>query len=200
MLVDDHIIMRMGLVTAASDQADMEVVADCDNGTDAIAAYAKHQPDVVILDLRMHGLNGIETIQSMRAEHPAANILVYSNYVRGEEIYQALKAGARGFVSKEMSIDRLLEAIRIVHKGEQYIPPEAAQRMGERMLAQLSPREIEVIRLIAKGCSNKQVGSALNIVEGTVKIHVANILAKLGAIDRTQAIVFAAQRGFIEID
>lgn len=199
MLVDDHMLMRMGLATAAGDQPDMEVVADVDNGADAVIAAREHRPDVIILDLRMHGMSGIEAIPLLRQESPLSRILVFSNYVRGEEVHQALKSGASGFVPKEMSLDRLLQAIRSVHQGEQFIPPEVAQRMGERVLAQLSQREVEVLRLIARGCSNKQVGNALNIVEGTVKIHVANILAKLGASDRTQAIVLAAQRGIIDI-
>lgn len=199
MLVDDHMVLRMGLVTAAGDQPDMEVVAEVDNGADAIAAFRVHRPDVVILDLRMHGMSGVETVQALRAESTETRILIFSNYVRGEEVHQALRSGASGFVSKEMSLSRLLEAIRLVHRGEQYIPPEVAQRMGERVLAQLSQRELDVLKLVARGMSNKQVGAELNIVEGTVKIHVANLLAKLGASDRTQAIVIAAQRGIIDI-
>jgi DNA-binding NarL/FixJ family response regulator len=200
LLVDDHMVMRMGLVTAAGDQPDMEVVAECDNGADALKAFAEHKPDVVILDLRMPGgMGGLEVIRALRETSPEACILVFSNYVRGEEVHHVLRSGASGFVSKEMSLDRLLEAIRAVHRGERYIPPEVAQRMGERVLAQLSQRELEVIKLVARGMSNKQVGQVLNIVEGTVKIHVANILAKLGAVDRTQAIVIAAQRGIIDI-
>jgi DNA-binding NarL/FixJ family response regulator len=200
LLVDDHMVLRMGLVTATADQPDMEVVADVETGQDAIEAYRNHRPDVVVLDLRMQGMSGIETIRALGAEFRSVRIVIFSNYARGEEVYQALKAGASGFVVKEMKLERLLEAIRKVHAGEQYIPPEIAMRVGERLLAQLSPRELEVLKLVAKGRSNKEIGAELHVVEGTVKIHVTNILSKLGVSDRTQAIVIAVQRGIIEID
>jgi len=200
LLVDDHIILRMGLTTATSGEPDMEVVADADNGPDAIKAYRKHRPDVVVLDLRMPGMDGVETIRTLRTEFGEARVLIFSNYASGDEVYQAFKAGACGFVVKEMALDRLLEAIRKVHQGEQYIPPEIAQRMSGRMLSQLSVRELEVLRLVAKGFSNKEIGAALRVVEGTIKIHLTNILAKLGVSDRTQAIVTAVKRGIIQIE
>lgn len=200
LLVDDHMVLRMGLMTAASDEPDMEVVADVDNGLQALDAFERHRPDVVVLDLRMPGLNGLETIGRLRAQYGDVRIIVFSNFARGEEVYQALKAGASGFVVKEMSVDRLLDAIRRVHQGEQYIPAEVAARVGERLLAQLSPRELDVLRLVAKGRSNKEIGAELNVVEGTVKIHVTNLLAKLRVADRTQAIVVAIQRGIIDIE
>jgi DNA-binding NarL/FixJ family response regulator len=200
LLVDDHMVLRMGLMTAASDEPDMEVVADVDNGLQAIEAYRQHRPDVLVLDLRMPGLNGIETITRLRQEFGEVRIIVFSNFAKGEEVYQALKAGAAGFVVKEMSVDRLLDAIRRVHRGEQYIPAEVATRVGERLLAQLSPRELEVLRLVAKGLSNKEIASELKVVEGTIKIHVTNVLSKLRVADRTQAIVVAIQRGIIDIE
>ena len=200
LLVDDHIVMRMGLMTATGDQPDMEVVADVENGSEAIAACRELQPDVVVLDLRMQGMSGIETAQVLRDEFHDVRVLIFSNYAHSEEIFQAFKAGVAGFVVKEMALDRLLDAIRAVHRGEQYIPPEIAMRMGERMFEQLSPRELEVLRLVAKGRSNKEIGAELHVVEGTVKIHVTNILAKLGAADRTQALVLAVKRGIIQID
>jgi DNA-binding NarL/FixJ family response regulator len=200
LLVDDHIVLRMGLTTATNGEPDMEVVADADNGLEAIKAYRTHRPDVVVLDLRMPGLNGIDTIRKLREEFHEARVLVFSNYASGDEAYQALKAGASGFVVKEMALDRLLEAIRKVHQGEQYIPPEIAMRMNGRVLSQLSPRELEVLRLVAKGLSNKEIGSALHVVEGTIKIHLTNILAKLGVSDRTQAILAAVKRGIIQIE
>jgi DNA-binding NarL/FixJ family response regulator len=200
LLVDDHIVLRMGLTTATNGEPDMEVVADADNGLEAIKAYRTHRPDVVVLDLRMPGLNGIDTIRKLREEFHEARVLVFSNYASGDEAYQALKAGASGFVVKEMALDRLLDAIRKVHQGEQYIPPEIAMRMNGRVLSQLSPRELEVLRLVAKGLSNKEIGSALRVVEGTIKIHLTNILAKLGVSDRTQAILAAVKRGIIQIE
>ena len=200
LLVDDHIVVRMGLATATSGEADMEVVADADNGADAIKAYRLHRPDVVVLDLRMPGLNGIETIRLLREEFTDVKILVFSNYASGDEVYQALRAGASGFVVKKMALDRLLEAIRKVYEGEQYVPEEIATRLHGRLISQLSPRELEVLRRLARGLSNKEIGAELNVVEGTVKIHVTNILAKLGVSDRTQAILAAVKRGIIELD
>lgn len=200
LLVDDHIVMRMGLVTATNGEADMEVVADAENGLDAVKAYRTHRPDVVVLDLRMQGMSGLETIRALREEFGPVRVLIFSNYASGEEVFQAIRAGAAGFVVKEMALDRLLEAIRKVHQGEQYIPPEIAMRMSGRLMSQLSAREVEVLQLVAQGRSNKEVAAALHVVEGTVKIHVTNILAKLGVSDRTQAILVAVKRGIIQID
>jgi len=200
LLVDDHIVLRMGLMTAASGEPDMEVVANAENGADAIAAFRQHRPDVVVLDLRMQGMSGFETIEALRQEFGDIRILVFSNYASGDEVYRALKAGASGFVVKEMALDRLLEAIRKVHQGEQYLPPEIATRMHGRVLSQLSPREIEVLQLVARGLSNKEIGAELRVVEGTIKIHVTNILAKLRVNDRTQAILAAVKRGIIHLE
>jgi DNA-binding NarL/FixJ family response regulator len=193
--------VRMGLMTAITDALDMEVVADVEDGAEGIEAYRKHRPDVVIVDLRMQGMSGVEMIRALRQEFGTPpRILIYSNYSRGEEVYQAIQAGASGIVVKEMPLDRLLEAIRAVHSGEQYIPPQVAARIGERMLAKLSPREMEVLALLAKGLSNKEIASRLGLVVGTIKIYVANIFSKLGVSDRTQALVTAVKRGIINID
>jgi DNA-binding NarL/FixJ family response regulator len=200
LLADDHMAIRMGLMTAIGDAHDMEVVADVEDGQEAIEAYRKHRPDIVVLDLRMQVMNGVETIKELRKEFGAVRVLIYSNYARGEEVYQALRAGASGIVVKEMALDRLLEAIRTVHQGEQYIPPQIASRLGERLIAHLSPREMDVLHLLAKGMSNKEIASQLGLVVGTVKIHVANVFAKLGVSDRTQALVTAVKRGIISID
>ncbi len=200
LLVDDHIVMRMGLATAAGGEPDMKVVAEAEDGLEAVEAYRTHRPDVVVLDLRMQKLNGIETIQRLREEFGAVRILVFSNYAGGDEVFQAFKAGAAGFVAKEMALERLLEAIRRVHAGEQYLPPEIAMRMNGRVISQLSSRELEVLALVAKGLSNKEVGAELSIVEGTIKVHMKNILAKLNVNDRTQAILVAVKRGIIHLD
>lgn len=200
LLVDDHMAIRMGLMTAANDTLDMEVVADVEDGLEALDAYRRHRPDVVVLDLRLQGMSGVEIIRALRAEFGEVRVLIFSNYAKGEEVYQAIKAGAAGFVVKEMSLDRLLEAIRVVYAGEQYIPPQIAMRIGERLLAQLSPREMEVLQLVAKGLSNKEIATRLGLVVGTVKIHVANMFSKLGVSDRTQALVVAVRRGIISID
>ena len=200
LLVDDHTVIRLGLKTAINDQPDMEVVADVENGPDAVEAYRKHRPSVVVVDLRMQGWDGVETTRKLREAFGEVHVLIFSNYAKGEEVFQAMRAGALGFVLKEMSMSRLMEAIRKVASGEQFIPPEVAMRVGERMLVQLSPRETEVLRLVAKGQSNKEIGAQLGVVEGTIKIHVANIFGKMGVSDRTQAIVVASQRGIINLD
>ncbi|HVT72925.1 MAG TPA: response regulator transcription factor [Lacunisphaera sp.] len=200
LLVDDHIVLRMGLVTATNGEPDMEVVAEADNGAEAVRAYRQHRPDVVVLDLRMPGQNGIETIRQLREEFGDVRILVFSNYASGEDVFQALKAGAGGFVVKEMSLERLLEAIRKVHEGGQYVPAEIATRMQGRVLSQLSPREMQVLSLVARGLSNKEIAAELGLVEGTVKIHVTNILSKLRVSDRTQAILAGVKQGLIELE
>ncbi|HUR60426.1 MAG TPA: response regulator transcription factor [Opitutaceae bacterium] len=200
LLVDDHAVIRMGLTTAAGDAADMEIVAGVENGADAIEAFRKHRPDIVVLDLRLHGMSGVETMQALREEFKNVRILIFSSYAKGEEIFRAMKAGASGFVLKEMPLDRLLDAIRVVHQGAQYMPPEIAMRVGERLLAQLSPREIEILHLLARGLSNKEIAARLGVVEGTVKIHITSIFNKLGVCDRTQALIEAVKRGIVQID
>lgn len=198
-VADDHMLMRMGLVTAASDQPDMEVVAQVESGPEAIEAYRMHRPDVAILDLRMGALSGLETIRLLRAEFPQAKIVVFSNYARSEEVHQALKAGASGFVVKDMKLSRLIEAIRAVYRGERYIPRELSSRVSDRLSSHLSEREIEVLALIAKGRSNKEISSSLGVTEGTVKVHVTNIFSKLDVTARTEALVVAVRRGIIDI-
>lgn len=200
LVVDDHMLMRVGLVTAASDQPDMQVVADVESGEEALDSYRIHNPDVVILDLRMPGVGGLETIRTLRSISPSAKIVVFSNYARGEEIYQALKLGAAGFVVKNMKLERLLEAIRLVHRGEKYIPPELAVRLSERVFTQLSEREREVLSLIAKGRLNKEIAAVLGVTEGTIKLHVTNILSKLDVTARTEALVVAVRHGLIDIE
>jgi DNA-binding NarL/FixJ family response regulator len=200
LLVDDHMVIRMGLMTAVSDASDMEVVADVESGQEAIKAFRKYRPDIVILDLRMHGLSGVETLRALRQEFKNARVLVFSSYAKGEEIYQAMKAGATGFVMKEMPLTRLLGAIRAVHGGEHYIPPEIAVRVGERLPADLSPRELDVLQMLGRGFSNKEIGTQLGVAEGTVKIHITNMFGKLGVADRTQALLAAIKRGILQID
>jgi len=198
--VDDHAVIRKGLTTAASDAQDMEVVAAVENGRDAVEAYRTHRPDVVVVDLRLHGLGGIETIQALREEFKTARILIFSSFAKGEEVFRAMRAGAAGFVLKDMPLERLLEGIRAVHRGDQYMPIEIAARVGERLLAQLSPREIDILHLLARGLSNKEIAAALGVVEGTVKIHITSIFNKLGVSDRTQALIEAVKRGIVQIE
>ncbi len=200
MLVDDHVIVRMGLSFALNNQPDMEVVAQAEDGLEALVLYRKLQPDVVILDLRMPKQNGIETIGIMRRESGAVRILILSNYSSGDEVAAALLAGACGFVPKDTPLAGLVQAVRQVHRGEQVIPPEIASRLAARMASQLSPREMEVLALLGKGLSNKEIAAALNVVESTVKLHVTNVLAKLGVADRTQAVLAGVKRGIIQLE
>jgi DNA-binding NarL/FixJ family response regulator len=200
LLVDDHILMRMGLTSAANNEPDMEVVAEAEDGLEAIEAYRAQRPDVVVLDLRMPRKNGIETIGLLRQEFGSVRVLVLSNYSGGDDIGAAMQAGASGYVVKDMPLDRLLDAIRRIHAGEQVIPPEIARRLAGRLLSNLSNRELEVLALIAKGLSNKEIASALHLVEGTVKLHVTSILSKLGVADRTQAILVAIKRGIVQLE
>lgn len=200
MLVDDHIIVRMGLSFAINNQPDMQVIAQAEDGNEAIEMYRKHRPDVVLLDLRMPKRNGIETIGVLRHEFGAVRVLVLSNYGSGDEISAALQAGACGFVGKDTALAELLGAIRKVHSGDQVIPPEVARRLASRISSQLSVRELEVLALLGRGLSNKEVGTALNVVESTVKVHVTNILSKLGVADRTQAVLAGVKRGIIQLE
>jgi DNA-binding NarL/FixJ family response regulator len=200
LLVDDHILVRMGLVSATKIAPDMEVVAEVEDGDEALNAYRLHQPDVAVIDLRMPKSSGVDVIASIRREFRDARLLVLSNYASGDDVSRAMQAGASGYVVKGMPLETLLQAIRTVYSGETYIPPEIATRLAGRVHSQLSTREIEVLRLIANGMSNKELGTRLNIAEGTVKIHVANILSKLGVADRTQAVVAALKRNLLQLD
>lgn len=200
MLVDDHIIVRMGLAFAISNQPDMQVIAQAEDGNEAIDLYRIHRPDVVLLDLRMPKRNGIETISLMRREFGIVRVLVLSNYGSGDEVASALQAGASGFIGKDTALAALLEAIRKVSAGDQVVPVEVARRLASRITSQLSARELEVLTLLGRGLSNKEIGSTLNVVESTVKVHVTNILSKLGVADRTQAVLAGVKRGIIQLE
>jgi DNA-binding NarL/FixJ family response regulator len=200
LLVDDHMILRMGMSFAVNNQPDMRVVAQAQDGIEAVEMYRQHHPDVVVLDLRMPKRNGIETITEMRREFGGARILVLSNYDAGDEVAAAIHAGARGFVPKDTPLNNLMDAIRQVSAGEEFIPPELARRLTGRIASQLSHREIEVLSLMARGLSNKEIGVALNVTESTTKVHAANIFGKLGVTDRTQAVLHAIKRGIIHLE
>jgi DNA-binding NarL/FixJ family response regulator len=200
LLVDDHVLMRIGLASAANKQPDMEVVAEAEHGLEAIEAYRVHRPDVVVLDLRMPKKNGIETLALLRREFGEVRVLILSNYSSGIDIGAAMKEGASGFIAKDMPLGQLLDAIRRVHAGEVVIPPQIARRFTTRLQTNLSDREFEVLAHLAKGQSNKEVAAALRLAEGTVKLHVTSILSKLGVQDRTQAILVAVRRGMVELE
>jgi DNA-binding NarL/FixJ family response regulator len=200
MLVEDHVLVRMGLISATNIEPDMEVVAEVEDGRQAVESFRKHSPDVVVLDLRMPGMDGIEIMRALRSEFGPVRILVLSSYGGGDDVACAMQEGASGYVVKGMGLENLLEGIRTVHAGGQYLPREIAGRMTERINSELSSRELEVLRSIARGRSNKEIASALGIVEGTVKAHVTNILIKLGAADRTQAMTVAVKRQILQLE
>jgi DNA-binding NarL/FixJ family response regulator len=199
-LIDDHIIVRMGLAFAINNQPDMEVVAQAVDGEEAVEVCRRSRPEVAILDLRMPRRGGIETIGAMSRDCPTVRILVLSNYSSGDEVASAFQAGARGFLAKDTPIGDLLDALRKVHAHEEVLPLDLARRLAGRLASHLSPREIEVLTLIGRGRSNKEIAAAIDVVEGTVKMHVTNILAKLGVADRTQAVLAAVKRGIIQLE
>ena len=201
MIADDHFVVRMGLTAVVNTQPDMTVIAEATNGKQAVEMYAQHRPDVVLMDVRMPEMDGIEAITAIRKGYPEARFIVLTTYDGDEDIYRALQAGARAYLLKDMLRDELVEAIRAVYAGQRRIPAEVANRLAERMnRTQLTARELEVLKHIAQGKSNKIIAADLSISEGTVKIHVNNILSKLGVSDRTHAATFALQRGIIHLD
>jgi DNA-binding NarL/FixJ family response regulator len=198
--VDDHPIVREGLSSIIGTQADMAVVAEADDGLMAIEKYREHRPDIVVMDLRMPELGGVEATVRIREEFPAARIIILTTYEGDEDIHRALEAGARAYLLKDMARKDLLCTIREVQAGRRCIPSPVAARLAEHTpRVALSSRELEVLKHIAEGLRNKEIGAALNIAEDTVKIHVKNIFAKLNVVDRTQAVVEASQRGIIRI-
>lgn len=201
LIADDHFVVRMGLAALINTQPDMTVVAEATDGQQAVELFRQHRPDIALLDLRMPEMNGIEAIAAIRSEFPDARLIVLSSYDGDEDIYRALQAGARGYLLKNMLREGVLETIRTVHAGLRRIPEEVAARLAERMSRDpLTAREMEVLELIVRGKSNKEIAHALKITEGTVKIHVNNILNKLGVTDRTQAAIFALKHGLVHLE
>jgi two-component system NarL family response regulator len=201
LIADDHFVVRMGLAAVVHTQPDMTVVAEATTGKQAVELFRQHRPDVTLMDLRMPEMDGIEAITAIRAEFPDSRFIVLTTYDGDEDIYRALQAGARAYLLKDMLRDALVEAIRAVHAGQRRLPAEVANRLAERMnRTELTARELEVLQLIVQGKSNKAIAAALFIAEGTVKIHINNILSKLGVSDRTQAATFALQRGIVHLD
>ncbi|MES2464763.1 MAG: response regulator transcription factor [Armatimonadota bacterium] len=200
LLVDDHPIVREGLAAIIERRPDMTVVAEAGNGRDAVTAFRMHCPDVTLMDLRLPEMDGVSAIEAIHVEFPYARFLVLTTFDGDEDIYRALRAGARGYVLKGTPRDELLAAVRAVHAGQRWLPPEVAAKLGERIATQdLTARERDVLRLIAAGKSNQEIGAALFITEGTVKGHVNTLLAKLDARDRTQAVTTALRRGILHL-
>jgi DNA-binding NarL/FixJ family response regulator len=201
LIVDDHHIVRQGLVALLKTVPGFTVAAEAADGEQAVELFRKHKPDVTLMDLRLPKMNGVDAIAKIRDGLPGARIIVLTTFDGDEDIYRALQAGAKGYLLKGMDLAELTEAIRSVHAGRTRIPPRVAEKLAERMgTASLTARELEVLRLIVAGKSNKDIGAALFISEATVKTHVNSLLSKLGVEDRTQAATTALQRGIVHLD
>lgn len=198
--VDDHPLMRDGVAHAISRHEDMELVAEAKDGHEALTAYREHRPDITLMDLQMPGMNGIEAIQTIRAEFPDARIVVLTTYSGDVQAARALQAGAAGYLLKSMLRTELIDTIRAVAKGMKRVPTQIALGMAEYLgFESLSKREVEVLRSVAAGCANKVIAANLGISEDTVKGHMKNILSKLQANDRTHAVIVAMKRGIMEV-
>ncbi|HZO89710.1 MAG TPA: response regulator transcription factor [Chthonomonadaceae bacterium] len=200
LIADDHPVVRMGLAALIGLRPDMEVVAQAENGREAVELFRRYHPDVTLMDLVMPEIDGTEAIKAIRAESPSARILVLTTYQTEEDIFRSLQAGARGYLLKAAPGRELVEAIRAVYAGQKRIPADVAAKLAERLPArELTARELEVLHQMAQGKSNEEIGAALHISEGTVKTHVTNILSKLAVNDRTQAVIAAVKRGLVRV-
>jgi DNA-binding NarL/FixJ family response regulator len=198
--VDDHALLREGIASLIATQPDIKVVAEAANGREALELFRQHRPDITLMDLQMPEMGGIDALQAIRAEFPDARIIILTTYKGDVQVTRALQAGARAYLLKGLLRKDLLDTIRAVHAGQKSLHREAAQEIAEHAGDDtLTPREIEVLRLIACGNSNKAIAAELSVTEETVKGHVGNILSKLGANDRTHAVTISLRRGIIDL-
>lgn len=201
LLVDDHFVVRMGLAAILNLNPELKVIADAEDGAHALELFRQHNPDVALVDVRMPGMSGVETTAAIRKEFPDARLIMLSTYDGDEDIYRALQAGARGYLLKSISGEELIKAIKTVHAGEQYLPQRVAERLSERNPgSDLTARELEVLQLMSKGLSKKEIGEIIGISENTVKNHVKSILHKLDVNDRTEAITASIERGILHLE
>lgn len=201
LVVDDHFMVRMGLSASLNVEPDMEVVAEAANCDAALAACRQHRPSLIIMDVRLPGQSGAETTAAILKEFPEANILMLSTHAGEEEVFRSLQAGARGYILKSAMREELLHALREVQAGRRYIDPAVAPLLAARVSHRsLTSRELEVLRMVAKGMGNKEIAAALDIAEVTVKLHVSHVMDKLEAKNRTEAATVALQRGIIRLD
>jgi DNA-binding NarL/FixJ family response regulator len=201
LVADDHPVVRTGLAAVIAQEADLELVAEAENGARAVALFRDHQPDVVLMDLRMPAMDGVEAIRTITAQYPAARILALTTYEGDGDIRRALEAGARGYLLKDMLLTEVITAVRAVHRGERVIPTAVAVRLAEHPPgSDLTERELEVLTLVARGLANKDVAGAIGRTDETVKVHLKNIFAKLHVTDRTEAVTVALARGLIHLD
>ena len=200
LIADDHSVVREGLVSLVKRKSDMVVVAEASNGREAVQLWKEHRPDVTLLDLRMPELDGVGAIKEIRDLDENAHIVVLTTYDGDEDIYRAIKGGAKAYLLKDTARDALVETVRRVHAGETYLPPQLAAKLAERVSGEaLSPREIDVLQRMAVGKSNKEIGAELSISEGTVKTHIKSIFNKLDVVSRTEAVATANRRGLIQL-
>lgn len=201
LIVDDHPVVRAGLTSMLGTQADIEVIGSDASGDSALETLAKTPADVMLLDLRMPGLGGVKTIHALRRAGFPTRIIVLTSFETDEDIYRAVQAGAQGYLLKDTSLKEMVEAINTVHSGKRYIPGDIAARLAERMMrSELTARELEILQMLAKGLTNKQIARILNISDNTVKNHVNSVIEKLEVSDRTEAATTAIQRGIISTD
>jgi len=198
--VDDHPVLRGGIAALIGNQTDMEVVAEASNGREALQQFRKHSPDITLMDLQMPEMSGIDAISAIRGEFPEARIIILTTHAGDVQVSRALKAGARGYLLKGSLRNELLETIRAVHAGQKPVSSEVAVEIAEHSTDDaLTPREVDVLRLVANGKMNKEIAAELSLTEETVKSHIRNILAKLEAKDRTHAVAIGVKRGIIDL-
>lgn len=201
LIVDDHPVVRAGLASMLGTQAELTLVGSAESGEEALKIIEERKPDVLLLDLRMPGMGGVEMLLALKSIGKSARVIILTNYETDEDIYRAVQAGAQGYLLKDTSLREMLEAIRAVHAGQRYIPRHIASRLAERMVrTDLTAREMEILRLLSKGLTNKHIGHALGISANTVRNHVLKIIGKLDVSDRTEAATTAIQRGLITSD
>ena len=198
--VDDHPLVRKGIASILATEPDMRLVAEAGSGREGVELFRLHRPDVTLMDLRMPDLDGVEASKAIREEFPDARIIALTSYDGDQDIYRALEAGVRGYLLKEMVHTEVLRAIRTVHAGKRLMPAEVAERISEYFpQIALTPREVEVLGFVAQGLANKEIADRLGTASGTIKMHIQNILAKLGASDRTHAVTIALLRGILHL-
>jgi len=200
LVVDDHALLRTGVVNIIQQEPDLDVVAEASNGVEAVAAFERYRPDVTLLDLRMPEMEGVEAVRQIRALDPQARVIVLTTYDTDDDISRALKAGAKAFILKDIAADALIACVHDVLKGKTYLAPAAAAKLAERVArVELTPRELSALRLLADGRSNKEIATALGITERTVKTHLGHLFDKLGVTSRTEAVKVAVRRGLVRL-
>ena len=201
LVVDDHALLRTGVANIINQEPELEVVAEAANGVDAVEAFLRHRPDVTLMDLRMPGMEGVEAVGRIRAIDPQARVIVLTTYDADEDIARALQAGAKAYILKDIAASALVQCIHDVLAGKTYLAPAAAAKLAERVTqVQLTPRELAALRLLADGHSNKEIATALEISERTVKTHLGHLFEKLGVTSRTEAVRVATRRGLVRFD